>query len=200
MSIKAWFKSKTADKVLSPVRENINDLISQGNNVLDVGCGTGDLLFRLSNKIGYGLGADLDQSMIDFANTKKDRDKITNLRFINDDLTTEHILSERKFEVSTSTLCLHSMNDSEAVRILTLMAKFSKKIIIADYSVSRTRWGKLSIEMDEVISGHYGKFKKYQKNGGVSYLAKLSGVEIASEIMSPIDGIAIWVLRSKRNA
>ena len=40
----------------------------KGSRVLDVGCGTGDLLIQAAPKIKMGVGLDLDTKMIDFAN------------------------------------------------------------------------------------------------------------------------------------
>ncbi|MFW2374659.1 MAG: class I SAM-dependent methyltransferase [Gammaproteobacteria bacterium] len=67
----AWFKSTTADKVLSPVRQRLLEMIEPGSTVLDVGCGTGDLLFKASNKIKFDLGVDLDPVMVDLETTGK---------------------------------------------------------------------------------------------------------------------------------
>jgi len=192
--IKAWFKSKTADRVLLPVREVIVNLIDRDSSALDVGCGTGDLLFKVSNKIRFGLGVDMDRSMINFANKRKDKKKVSNLEFMCEDFSTPELLSDRHFDVSTSTLCLHEMTEKAAVSTLRLMAKHSSRIIIADFLKPKMYWGKVSIEVDEFFSGHYDRFKNYRKNGGLLYLAELAGVKVLSEISSPIDGIGVWVL------
>jgi len=200
MKFKAWFKSKTADKALSPIRNMVIDLIDPGSNLLEVGCGTGDLLYRASDKISKGLGVDLDQAMVDFANTRKERDKTQNISFINENITTSDILAGNIFDVSTSTLCLHEMGEKEAISTLIAMSQHSSKIIISDFCKPNTFWGKVSIELDEFISGHYGMFKNYQKRGGVPYLSELAGIEIISETKSPIDGINVWVLRGNNYA
>jgi len=200
MNFKAWFKSKTADKALSPIRDIVIGLIDPGSNLLEVGCGTGDLLYRASGKISEGLGVDLDQSMVDFANARKKRDKTQNISFINANIITSAILSGKIFDVSTSTLCLHEMGENEAISTLIAMSQHSSKIIIADFSKPNTSWDKISIELDEFISGHYGMFKHYQKCGGTPYLSDLAGLEIISETKSPIDGINVWLFRGKNHA
>lgn len=70
MEIKAWFKDKTADRVLAPVRNCISGFIEPYSNVLEAGCGTGHLLFMLQGKISSGVGVDIDQDMISFADKK----------------------------------------------------------------------------------------------------------------------------------
>ena len=192
--IKAWFKSKTADSVLLPVREAIANLIDQNSTVLDVGCGTGDLLFKVANKISFGLGVDLDRSMINFANARKSKAQVSNLEFISEDISAPGLLVDCVFDVSTSTLCLHEMTEKSSVSTLRLMAKHSSRIIIADFIKPETYWGKVSIEVDELLSGHYQRFRNYRIKGGVPYLAELAGIKVISEKSSSIDGIGVWVL------
>ena len=197
MNFKAWFKSKTADKVLSPVRDRVIDLIENGSNVLEIGCGTGDLLFRVSRKIGYGMGVDLDRKMIDFAKNKIKKENVNNLEFIESDIKSLNKSFLSKFNISTSTLCLHEMNEEDAISSLSLLGKYTQKIIIADYAVPNTFWGKVSIEIDEIISGHYGRFRSYRSKGRIPYLAKMAGLGIRSEVSTSIDGILIWILDGK---
>lgn len=195
MQLKAWFKSKTADKVLSPIRGIIIDLIKPEASLLDIGCGTGDLLYNASNKIRHGIGIDLDQSMVDYANARKAINKTPNLKFINVDITSTDYFDSETFDVATSTLCLHEMSQQDAINVLKMMARLSSVIIISDYTTPATLWGKVSIELDELISGHYYKFKRYLNNGGIPQLSALAGIEMLSEIKSPIDGINVWVLK-----
>ena len=200
MNISAWFKSKTADNILSPVRELIIGLIDKNSEVLEIGCGTGDLLFKASRKIGLGLGVDLNQQMIDFANDRKQKEKCGNLEFICEDITSSPGFASRRFDVSTSTLCLHEMREEDAIDTLELLANHSSKLIIADYTLPRSRWGKISIELDEFISGHYRRFTYYRERGGMPYLAKRASLDIHSIIDTPIDGIQIWELGRNLNA
>ena len=194
MSFRAWFKSRTADKVLSPVREMIIDRMETGSRVLEIGCGTGDLLFKASNKIAHGLGIDLDTGMIDFANNRKQQEQTENLEFVSEDLASVVASGLKRSDVSTSTLCLHEMTEQDACNTLELMARYSSKLIIADYGMARGWWAKVSIELDELISGHYRRFTGYRRRGGMPYLARAADLKILSVIDTPIDGIRIWEL------
>ena len=197
MNFIAWFKSKTADKVLFPVRNQIIELIESDSNVLEVGCGTGDLLFRMSNNIEYGLGVDLDPRMIDFAKNKIAKENVNNLAFIERDIQSLNNSLLSKFNISTSTLCFHEMSEKDAISSLSLLGNHTQKIIIADYAAPNTFWGKVSIEIDELISGHYNRFRHYRNKGRIPYLAKKAGLGIRAEIGTSIDGILIWILDGK---
>ena len=197
MSFKAWFKSKTADRVLAPLRNQVIDLIDSGHSVLEIGCGTGDLLFKASKKIELGLGVDLDQGMIEFANKRAQEENIENLEFVHTGINELTHSLNNTFDISTTTLCLHEMGEKDAIYSLSLLAKYTAKIVVADYAVPTKAYSKFSIEVDELISGHYRKFTSYRKNGGVPYLTKMAGLRVVSETETAIDGIFIWVLGAK---
>lgn len=198
MSLGAWLKSNTADKILSGVREMIIDRLDRNDTVLEVGCGTGDLLFKAADKIAQGLGVDLNVQMIEYANKKKEQQQYENLAFASQELSILTASETMAFDVSTSTLCLHEMREQEAIDTLKLMASFTSRLIIADYATPRSLWGKLSIELDEAISGHYRRFTDYRKRGGIPYLASMANLESVSVIETPIDGILIWEFRGIR--
>jgi len=168
--------------------------------LLDVGCGTGDLLFRAKDKIRFGLGVDLDPKMIDFANEKNKLMKPENLEFIQENINSYRNLSNYEIDIASSTLCLHEMESNDAIKTLQSLAKISSKVLIADYSKPNSFWAKVSIELDEMISGHYGRFKEYRNSGYVPYLASRAGLVVSEVKETPIDGILIWVLRREIHA
>lgn len=168
--------------------------------MLDVGCGTGDLLFRAKDKIRFGLGLDLDPKMIDFANEKNKSINPKNLEFVQEDINSYENLSNYEIDIASSTLCLHEMKETDAIKTLQSLAKISSKLLIADYSKPKLFWAKVSIELDEMISGHYDRFKEYRDNGYLPYLASRAGLVVSEVKVTPIDGILIWELRREIHA
>lgn len=70
----------------SNLKKTLLDIIPKESLVLEIGCGTGDLLYTLKPKIGYGL--DISRGMIQIAKNKyKDRNLVfstvypTNIKF-----------------------------------------------------------------------------------------------------------------------
>jgi len=196
MKFKAWFKDKTADRVLAPVRNCIANIIEPNSNVLEIGSGTGHLLFLLQKKINSGVGIDIDQNMINFANDKRQNLNINNLQFFNSKIESIKDYSDLNFDVCTSTLCIHEMEYESAIATLNQMAHNARRSIIADFSVPNTFTGKMGIEIDELISGHYSQYCTYKKNGYLPYLASLTEFSIVSTQETSVDGIKIWELKS----
>lgn len=182
-----------ADKALSALREDLAKLIEPDSSVLDIGCGTGDFLFKVANKVSHGLGVDLDEEMIKFAKRKCDDRQISNLTFVSDDASN---LKLSHFDVAASTLCLHEMKETQVRDTLVFMAKNSKRVLIADYTAPKSFFAKFGIEFDEMLSGHYRSFLRYRRAGGIPEYAQKSGLKIDRVISSSIDGIAIWSIRA----
>lgn len=197
MSLSAWFKSKTADKVLTPVRNHLTELIDSGSNVLEVGSGTGSFLIKASNKIERGLGIDTNEGMVEFSRKKSNELEIKNIEFISNNLDSLSTSFLKEFNISTSTLCIHEMSRNNAISTLELMGKYSNKVIVVDYGQPKSLWNKITLEMDEMISGHYLRFRDYRNNGYLPSLAKPSGLVVEKEISTQIDSIYIWVLKSR---
>lgn len=192
MSLKARFKSQFADKHLAPIREQIIQKFSSEDRVLDVGCGTGDLLFKAAGQLSYGLGVDLDAGMIAYAKNKKLNLGIENVAF-----TQGNVLDIRSelavtFDVATTTLTLHEMASRMAIDVLRMMAEVSHKVLVIDFTDTNTFSGKWGIEIDELLSGHYAQFTAYRSAGGLPFIAGTAGLQIVSKWDMPFDGIRMW--------
>ena len=194
MDFKVWIKNKVADRILSPLRMELTELIDDQSSLLEVGCGTGDLLFKLAHKISFGYGVDLCQGMIDFAESKRKNKNLTHLSF---ECVDALKMNPRRLDVSSSTLCLHELTRKDACDLLKMMVNNSKTVLIADYTEAKSTLGKMSIEFDELISGHYLNYKAYRKCGEIPAYAEEIGAVVEQEIASVIEGISIWRISSK---
>lgn len=193
MNFRVWLKVNAADKALAPLRNNIITLFGEGDTVIDIGCGSGDLLFKSASKIRSGYGVDLDRAMIEYALKKKQLEFISNLQF---ECLDAAELKAKEYDVATCTLCLHELTEDRACRVLQTMSEVSSRIIIADYWRPISMLAKIGIEFDEMISGHYCRFRQYRKVGGIPEYAQKCGLDVIQSMDSGIDGITIWDLQS----
>lgn len=191
IKLRVRLKSTVAAKVLSPLRSEILALIHPNASLLEVGSGTGDLLLLAAPKIRNGLGLDLDDAMVDFSESKRLEAGLENIRFSCNDISAVAIDG---YDISTSSLCLHEMPSEDACAILQMMLDYSDEVIIADFSKAPSFFSRLSIEFDELISGHYLNFRAYKKCGGISGYAKKLGATVKQEMLSSVSGISIWVI------
>ena len=133
--------------------------------------------------------------MINFANEKNKSTNPKNLEFVREDINSYKNLTNYEIDFATSTLCLHEMKEIDAIKTLKSLSKVSSNVLIADYSKPKSFWAKVLIELDEMISGHYGRFKEYRNNGYLPYLASKAGLVVREIKETPIDGILIWELK-----
>jgi len=148
--------SYPVDRYLLPLRRQIYDQIPENSSVLDIGCGYGNQLILLSDKVKYGLGIDKSKRKINFARERK-KDK---LEFRVFDAININKLT-KNFDYTILSLILHTLNPEERKNLLQNIP--AKNLIIADYKKSPSRIRNFLMHFEELFSGHYKNFRKYLK-------------------------------------
>src|SRR3989344_316848 len=69
------------DPVFKEIRKIITEQIRDGSRVIDIGCGTGALVFDLSEKCAHATGIELSSKMFSHANKLKKIYGIKNVDF-----------------------------------------------------------------------------------------------------------------------
>jgi len=84
-----WYDGKLYSMFIDPSTEDtrkiISSLIERNSNVIDIGFGTGSLAFYLSKKCKYVLGIELSKRMVNYANSLKLENNISNIHFLHGD-------------------------------------------------------------------------------------------------------------------
>lgn len=160
------------DPLLSGSRNIIANLIVPGNTILDIGCGTGELVFYLSRQAKKAVGLDKNALILKYARIKKKRLKIENVEFISKDANDADFFSETHYGYAVFSMVLHQFSLAEANQILNSIKKLTKYIILADFTYPLPEnvigWGARFIE--RIAGGkHYLHFREYQKQGGLKY-------------------------------
>lgn len=94
---------------------------ARNDKVLDIGCGTGDILTLLPNDVEY-VGFDLSEEYIDAAR-KKFGDRATwHCRSVSD-MDANHL---QTFDIVMANGVLHHLEDSEAIHLIAIAAKALK--------------------------------------------------------------------------
>ena len=184
-----WYDGWFYDTFIAPNQDKlfrqIKNLIEPQSEIIDIGCGTGRLAFKLSGKSKSILGIDLSKRNIDRAQLslfRQPNDKITfQHRYLSDIIKENHA----HFDFAILTYVIHEVDEEERLNLLSEMAQVADKIIIGDYLVPKPNGfaGRLT-EAIEYIAGaeHYRNYKSYMANGGIYYLADKSGLKIINEI------------------
>ncbi|MFA7359749.1 MAG: class I SAM-dependent methyltransferase [Candidatus Kapaibacterium sp.] len=184
-----WYDGMFYDKVIAPNQdkafETVKEIISNDSVILDVGCGTGRMAFRLWDKYRKYTGIDLSIRNIDTAKKKLCKLLSEKIEYIHADAYTYLKGSDIKYDYAVLSYVIHEINESDRVPLLKLLSKHAENIIIVDYLVPRP--GGFTDKINgivEFVAGreHYRNFKSYVSKGGLRGLAHQSKLSITKEI------------------
>jgi len=161
--MKGAVKSLTADRYLQPMRQQVVDLIKPNSTVVDLGCGSGDVLFKLADKIERGVGIDKSKTLIDFATVRQQKEKRDNLQFIEADLCGEVVLPMSDYAIAS--LLYHVVDREEATALLKKQVNKAKTTIICGFSKPNNWKQSLLLWLDQKFTSHYQNFRAYKQNG-----------------------------------
>ncbi|MCM4153951.1 methyltransferase domain-containing protein [Arenibacter sp. N53] len=162
--MKGIFKANTVYKYLSPIRNQIIELIEANTTLVEFGCGNGDLLFKLSDKIQSGIGLDKSEQLISYALKRKKKEKVKNLEFRTIDLVKESF-SESKKDYSIASLLFHIVTWQEATELLRKLIASSETTIVCGFSKPKNLKQYLLLWLDQRFTSHYSNYRNFKKEG-----------------------------------
>ncbi|HEX8376372.1 MAG TPA: class I SAM-dependent methyltransferase [Pedobacter sp.] len=154
---------KAADN-LAPIRDQIDNLVSSNSRVIELGCGNGDLLFKLAPKIKTGLGIDKSQLLITSAMKRKEQYNLQNIDFMQKEIG-EDYLPPGTWDISIASLFFHVVPPSDAIFILDKFKEVSNEIIICGFCRPESFSQSILLWLDQRFSMHFKNFVSYKKHG-----------------------------------
>ncbi len=188
---KHWYDGYFYDRIIAPNQDKmfsvIKNFITEGASVIDVGCGTGRLCFRLADRCSKVTGVDLSSKNIFTANKILSREKFNNVSFIHADASglAEKLIA--KYDYSILTYAIHEMPPEERTAVIDQLKIISSRIIIGEYAVEKkSKFWEVMNELVEFSAGkdHYKNYKLFLSSGGVNYLVEQSGLKIIKEVIN----------------
>jgi SAM-dependent methyltransferase len=156
------------DRPLAAARRVVVDLVPKGSTVLDVACGTGELVFALATqKNCQVVGVDLSRKMITFASK---RNQCTDVRFFHRDGTDLTGLKPGKFDYATILFLLHEVPRAKRVKLLNEALRIAQQVVVVDSRVPLPRnLHGIALRLVEASGGpqHYRPFADYLGTGGI---------------------------------
>jgi SAM-dependent methyltransferase len=189
VQINHWYDGWFYDKFIAPNQDKAFDKVAEiiGSNaaVLDAGCGTGRLCFRLGSSSSKIDGVDASAKNIYIAEQNLKKNLPNNIRFINKDIKTFLSEANYKYDYAVLSYVIHEIDKDKRNEILNLLSTYAHKIIIIDYLVPHPKsiTGIIN-RLVEFLAGknHNRNFKSFLKNKGIYGLSEEARLKIIKEI------------------
>jgi len=180
------FYGTILDPILAPMRKRVTGEIQPGEKVIDIACGTGAQVFELCEVASKIVGADLSESMIDFAKIACKKRNIPNAEFFVCDATNLSIFETGSFDLAIMSLALHQFHPDLHSPILSEVKRVAKRVIIVDYAVPLPKnYAGVGSRVAEFLAGkeHNSNFKKYYQLGGLNAILPANNLTIQKSVL-----------------
>lgn len=160
------------------------DQIDVGSNVIDIGCGTGSLVFDLAEKCKSVTGVELSSKMIAHAQHRLGLSKKQNVIFLRGDGTNLAHFQNQEFDYATISMVIHEIPLELQTKVLSEAKRIAKQVVVADWVTPLpVSFSGIRMRLIEFLAGpkHFKGFRNFQKNNGINQLLKSSQLSVVKE-------------------
>jgi len=183
-----WYDGFLYSKLISPLADAkmnlIDELIPIESTVIDIGCGPGSFVLKLSAKCKRVTGVDISNRMIAYARKQKEKMRATNVTFVCEDASKMQTIHDEHFSFAIICFCLHGMSCKVRQDVIENCFRLSRKLILTDFvsPFPKNIIGAGQILL-EIIEGResYRNFKEWQRQGGIDGFIKQMGLNVLAE-------------------
>jgi SAM-dependent methyltransferase len=172
--------ARTLDPLLSRLHQYVADQVEPTGRILDVGCGTGDLVWRLAPKADEVVGLELSPAMVDYANARRAEKSLSSVSFVLGDArrALAH-LPDRHFDLATAVLVLHEMPTAAQAPMLGEVTRVARRLLCVDFRAPMP-WNLAGIRnrFFEITAGreHFRCYREFQRADGSPGAAGRAGL------------------------
>ena len=133
-----WLYHFLVDPLLRRVHQLVRSQVKPGSTLIDIGCGTGELLFSLADLSSQLVGVETSKRMCSFANRQARRRGFNNVQIFFGDGAKLDNFSAGSFDYAIASMVLHEMEASQRLPVLKEMKRLAPHLIVVDYRVPPT--------------------------------------------------------------
>jgi SAM-dependent methyltransferase len=193
-----WLYHLAVDPALARVRRLVREQVRRGSALIDMGCGTGALLFSLAEWCSGLVGVERSGRMWDYGRRRAETLGLSQIRFVCGDATHVDTFRDRSFDYASANMVFHETEREKRLPLLVEMRRLAHTLIIVDYQVPLPA-GLLGrfIRLIEGLAGrdHYRNFRSFVELGGLAPLLMKQGLAIEEEVA--LHGSALHLVRAR---
>ena len=180
-----WLYHLFVDPVLGRVRRLVRNQVAAGSSLIDIGCGTGELLFSLADRCSELVGVETSSRMWSYATRRAQDQSHSNLRFILGDGVELRDFPTGYFDYATACMVLHEMDVSQRFPVLREMQRLARNLVLVDYRVPLP--ANLAVRICRVVERlagyrHYRNYLSFTRDGGLSALLEALDLAVHREV------------------
>lgn len=180
-----WLYHFLVDPLLRRVNRLVRSQLKPGSTLIDIGCGTGELLFSLADLGSELVGVETSKRMWSFANQQARRRGFNNVQILFGDGAKLENYSAGFFDYAIACMVLHEMDASQRLPVLKEMKRLALNLILVDYRVPPP--ANLAVTMCRFIERlagprHFRNYTSFINGGGLLSLFETLGLTVQREI------------------
>jgi len=192
-----WLYHLVVDPALARARRLVRDQVRRESALIDMGCGTGALLFSLADWCSGLVGVERSERMWGYGRRRAEAVGLNKIRFVRGDATQLGTFRTGSFDYASASMVIHEMEREKRLPLLTEMRRLAPTLIIVDYRVPLPAGlSGIFIRLIEGLAGrdHYRNFRSFVELGGLASLLMKQGLSVQEEIT--LHGSSLHLLRT----
>jgi SAM-dependent methyltransferase len=181
-----WLYHLIVDPALRKARRLVRRQVTPGSSLIDIGCGTGELVLFLSDRCRQLVGVEASQGMWAYARERVRDLGLTNVRFIFASGEKVAAFPSAYFDYATACMVLHEMEAKQRLPVLREMQRLARTLILVDYRVPPPLHFVATLcKFIERLAGsqHYRNYLSFARGGGLLPLLETIGLTAKSEVL-----------------
>ncbi len=181
-----WLYHLFVDPALRKARRLVHGQIKPGSSLIDIGCGTGELVFFLADSCTELVGVEASHGMWAYAHQRARDLRFRNVRFIFASGEKLPDYPSGFFDYATACMVLHEMEAAQRLPVLREMQRLARTLILIDYRVPPpVNFVTITCRLIERLAGshHYRNYLSFREGGGLLPLVETLGLSVNREIL-----------------
>ena len=193
-----WLYHLFVDPSLRKARRLVRKQVKPGSSLIDIGCGTGELVLSLADWCKELMGVETSQRMWSYAQQRALDEGFNNVRIILADGTRLKDFPTGSFDYATACMVFHEMDARQRLPVLKEMKRLARTLILVDYRLPLpVNLAAFICRSIERLAGrhHYRNYLSYLEGGGLISLVATLGLTVQLEV--PFYNRCLHLLRSE---
>jgi demethylmenaquinone methyltransferase/2-methoxy-6-polyprenyl-1,4-benzoquinol methylase len=180
-----WLYHFLVDPLLRRVHRLVRSQVKPGSTLIDIGCGTGELLFSLADVGSELVGVETSKRMWSFADRQARARGFNNVQILFGDGAKLENFSAGSFDYAIACMVLHEMDESQRLPVLNEMQRLASNLILVDYRVPPpANLAAAMCRFIERLAGrrHFRNYASFINNGGLLPLCETLNLTVQKQL------------------